>query len=108
GQANFINPGILLFNAGFNAKVTPKVKGSINVNWAKFNRTEVLESVLFQSHIRHAVGLDTGLGLQYRPFLNDNIVITGGLGVLAAGGGFKDIYSGQARFSGFINVRLVF
>src|SRR5205807_2829148 len=43
GQANFVNPGILLFNAAFDAKVTPKLKGSINVNWAKFNRTEVLE-----------------------------------------------------------------
>jgi len=65
GQANFVNPGILLFNAGVNAKLTPKLKGTVNANWAKFNRTEVLEALLFQSHIRHGVGLDTGFGAQW-------------------------------------------
>jgi hypothetical protein len=108
GQANFVNPGITLFNAGFDAKITPKWKSTINANWAKFNRTEVLEAVLFQSHIRHAIGLDSGIGLQYRPLLSDNVVITAGFGVLAPGGGFKDIYTGEALFSGFLNMRLVF
>ncbi len=108
GQANFVNPGILLFNAAFNAKVTPKIRGTVNVNWAKFNRTEVLQAVLFQSHIRHAIGLDTGLGVQYRPLLTENIVITGGMGTLAPGRGFKDIYTGRTLFSAFVNVRMVF
>src|SRR6185436_14471637 len=92
GQANFVNPGILLFNAGFDAKVTPKLRTTLNVNWAKFNRTEVLQAVLFQSHIRHAIGLDTGIGAQYRPLLTENVVVTAGFGTLAPGGGFKDIY----------------
>jgi hypothetical protein len=108
GQANFINPGILLFNAAFDAKVTPKLRGSININWAKFNRTEALEAVLFQSNIRHAIGLDTGIGVQYRPLLSDNIVVTAGFGALVPGGGFQDIYNGQRLFSGFVNVRMVF
>jgi hypothetical protein len=64
--------------------------------------------VLFQSGIRHAIGVDTGLGLQYRPLLTDNMVLTGGFGALVPGGGFKDIYSGQTLFSGFLNVRMVF
>jgi hypothetical protein len=108
GQANFVNPGILLFNAGFDAKVTPKLKSIVNVNWARFDRTTVLETLLFQSGIRHAIGVDTGLGLQYRPLLTDNMVITGGVGVLAPGGGFTDIYSGKPLFTGFVNVRMVF
>jgi hypothetical protein len=108
GQANFVNPGITLFNAGFDAKITPKLKSTLNVNWAKFNCTEVLEELLFQGHIRHDIGLDSGIGLQYRPLLSDNIVMTAGFGVLAPGGGFKDIYSGRAMFSSFVNMRLVF
>jgi hypothetical protein len=108
GQANFVNPGILLFNAGFDAKITPKLRSSINVNYAKFNRTEVLQAVLFQGHIRHAIGLDSGLGLQYRPLLSENLVITTGFGTLAPGGGFEDIYTRRLLFSGFLNVRLVF
>jgi len=108
GQANFVNPGILLFNAAFNAKVTPKVKTTLNVNYARFNRTEVLQSLLFQSRIHHAVGLDAGTGVQYRPLLSDNIVITAGFGALAPGAGFKDIYTGRTLFSGFVNLRMVF
>src|SRR5437868_3766918 len=76
GQANFVNPGILLYNAGFDAKITPKLRSTLNVNWARFNRTEVLQAVLFQAHIRHDIGLDSGLGLQYRPLLTDNIVVS--------------------------------
>ena len=68
----------------------------------------MLETLLFQSGIRHAIGVDTGLGLQYRPLLTDNIVITGGFGALAPGGGFNDIYSGKPLFTGFVNVRMVF
>lgn len=108
GQANFDNPGILLFNAGFDAKVAPKLKLTSNVNWAKFNRTAVLETLLFQEHIRHNIGVDSGLGLQYRPLLNDNMVVTGGFGALIPDGGFKDIYTGHVLFSGFVNVRMVF
>jgi hypothetical protein len=108
GQANFDNPGILLFNAGYDAKIAPKLKASLNVNWAKFNDTEVLETVLFQPNIRHDIGLDSGLGLQYRPLLNDNIVVTTGFGALVPGGGFKDIYNGRTLFSAFVNVRMVF
>jgi hypothetical protein len=108
GQANFVNPGILLFNAAFNAKITPKLRGTANVNWAKFNRTEVLETVLFQSNIHHAIGLDTGLGVQYRPLLTDNITVTAGVGTLFPGQGFKDIYTGRTLFSGFVNLRMVF
>jgi hypothetical protein len=108
GQANFVNPGILLFNAGFDAKITPKLRATLNSNWARFDRTEVLETLLFQSRIPHAIGLDTGLGVQFRPLLNDNIVVTGGVGALAPAGGFKAIYTGQTLFSGFVNVRMVF
>jgi hypothetical protein len=108
GQANFLNPGITLYNAGFDAKITPKLKSTLNVNWSKFNRTEVLEAVLFQSNIHHPIGLDSGIGLQYRPLLSDNMVVTGGVGALVPGRGFKDIYNGQVQFSSFVNVRLIF
>jgi hypothetical protein len=108
GQANFVNPGILLFNAAFNAKITPKVKATVNLNYAKFNRTEVLQALLFQNPIHHAIGLDTGIGAQYRPLLNDNITVTAGIGTLAPGRGFKDLYSGRTLFSGFVNLRMVF
>jgi len=108
GQANFVNPGILLFNAAFIAKITPKWKAIVNANYAKFNQTEVLQALLFQTPIHHAIGLDTGVGAQYRPLLNDNITVTSGVGTLAPGRGFKDMYTGQTLFSAFVNLRMVF
>jgi hypothetical protein len=108
GQANFDNPGIQLYNAGFDAKITPKLKSSLNVNWSRFNRTEVLQAVLFEGRIRNNIGLDSGLGLQYRPLLSENIVVTAGFGALAPGAGFQDIYTRRTLFSAFLNLRLVF
>jgi len=52
--------------------------------------------------------LDSGLGVQYRPLLTDNIVVFAGVGSLVPGRGFKDIYTGQTLFDAFINLRLVF
>jgi hypothetical protein len=108
GQANFVNPGVILINAGYDAKLTPKWKLTSNVNYVRFHRTAVLEAVLFQAPIHHAIGIDTGLGAQYRPLLNDNIVFTGGFGFLAPMRGFKDIYSGRSLLSGFVSLRLFF
>ena len=36
GQANFINPGIMLFNGGLDAKLTPKLKAQVNLNYLPF------------------------------------------------------------------------
>ena len=49
GQANFVNPGIFLVNAGADFDITPKLKGFANFNFLRFMRTEPLEYVLFQS-----------------------------------------------------------
>lgn len=108
GQANFQNPGILLYNAGLDAKITPKLRSTFNVNYLKFDRTEVLEALLFQSNIHSGIGVDSGFGLQYRPLLSDNVVVTSGFGALFPQQGFKDLYNGRVLFSGFLNVRLVF
>ena len=108
GQANFLNPGVMIFNAGTDAKLTPKLKAQINVNYLRFDRTEVLEAILFQSGIKKSIGVDAGFGFQYRPFLNDNIVITGGFGVLKPGAGLRRIYPDVTLFSGFLNTRFLF
>ena len=108
GQANFINPGVMIFNAGFDAKITPKLRSQFNVNYLRFVRTEVLEALLFQSHIRHEIGYDAGVGLQYRPLLSENIVWTGGFSILKPGTGFKNIYTKDLLYSGFVQMRLLF
>jgi hypothetical protein len=108
GQANFVNPGLFLFNGGADFELTPQLRSVINVSWLRFHHTQPLELLLFQAPIRENIGLDYNLGLQYRPPLTDNIVVTGGLAFLTPAGGFKDIYTGRTLFSFFSNVRVQF
>lgn len=97
GQANFVNPGITIYNAGIDVDVTPKLRGFLNYNYLRFNRTEPLELVLFQPAIRHSIGHDLGVGFIYRPLLNENIVLVGGASGLRPGTGFTDIYSSNCN-----------
>ena len=38
------------------------------------------------------LGLDASIGFKYRPLLNDNIIISVGVGFFFPGPGYKDIY----------------
>jgi hypothetical protein len=108
GQANFVNPGVYIFNLGADFNVTPKLKAFVNANYLQFDRTEPLQILLFQNRIRHSIGTDTGLGLQYRPPLTENIVITAGVSDLVPGAGFQDIYNKRVLISGFSTIKLTF
>jgi hypothetical protein len=108
GQANFVNPGIFLANVGADFDITPKLKGFANFNYLRFERTEPLEFILFESPIRHSIGEDFGIGVTYRPPLSENIVLTGGASALQPGDGFKDIYTSRTLFSLFGSVKFTF
>ena len=95
GQANFVNPGLYLFNLGADFNVTPKLRAFVNGNYLRFDRTEPLEILLFQHGIRHSIGTDLGTGVEYRPPLSENIVLTGGISSLVPGRGFGDSTTGR-------------
>ena len=108
GQANFVNPGLMLFNLGADFRLTPKLRAFVNTNYLRFDRTEPLELLLFQRPIDHGIGADFGVGAEYRPPLSENIVIRGGASALVPGQGFKQIYNGQTLFSLSASVRFQF
>ncbi|MGO8984530.1 MAG: carboxypeptidase-like regulatory domain-containing protein [Terriglobales bacterium] len=108
GQANFVNPGIYIFNVGADFNLTPKLRAFFNANYLQFDRTEPLQILLFQPGIRHSIGTDTGIGVQYRPPLSENIVITAGISNLVPGAGFDDIFNNRVLISGFTSIRLTF
>ncbi|HYX31003.1 MAG TPA: carboxypeptidase-like regulatory domain-containing protein [Pyrinomonadaceae bacterium] len=93
GQANFVNPGIFIYNGGVDAEITHRIKAVFNVNYLRFHRTEPLEYVLFQNRIRHEIGWDLSLGVAYRPLLINNVTLTFGAATLKPGRGFRDIYT---------------
>ncbi len=79
GQTNFVNPGLWLVNFGIDADISPRVKMINNLNFLYFDHTEVLEQFVFQSGISRYIGTDISSGLEYRPLLNDNLLVIGGV-----------------------------
>ena len=113
GQANFVNPGLYLLNFGCDADLTPKLKLISNVNFLWFQETEVLQQFTFQDHIDTEIGTDLSLGLEWRPLLNNNILIIGGVSGLLPGPGFEDLYNPlrgdvDGMFASFMDVALTY
>ncbi len=108
GQSQFVNPGVILVNAGVDVEATPKLKVLANFNYLWFATTAPIEHVLNQSNIRQAIGQDYSLGLIYRPLLNQNIILTAGFAYLVPNGGLKDIQGGDDLYSTFFSAVLTF
>jgi hypothetical protein len=92
GQANFVNPGALISGVGAEIEVTPKLRSFINANYIRLIETDSVETALLTDKVDHEIGWDLSLGVQYRPLLTDNVIISAGFGALIPGRGFKDIY----------------
>lgn len=106
GQANHVNPGILILNAGLEAKVTQEVKLDANANWMRFAHTDALELVLNDDRIRAEIGWDLSVGAQIRPWLTDNLIVTSGIAFLLPARGFRDLYEDRTLYSAFVGVTL--
>lgn len=92
GQSNFVNPGLQLLNAGMDFEITPKLKAITNANFLWFDTTETLEQLVYQSNIHRRIGTDLSLGMEYRPRLSDNVIVSGGVSTLIPGQGFHDLF----------------
>jgi hypothetical protein len=108
GQANFVNPGVLAANLGFDAEITTKMRATFNVNYLRFHHTETMQRLLFQGEIDRAIGFDYSAGLQYRPALNDNVLLTGGVSVFQPGRGFKQILTTGTLYTPFVVLTLTY
>lgn len=109
GQANFVNPGLILLNAGYDADITPTVKATVNVNYLRFVNTAVLVDFLNQNSIHKQIGIEAGLGILYRPFLNNNAIITLTFSAFSPLAGFKDIYErGEMLYAGAVGMAFTY
>jgi hypothetical protein len=113
GQPNFVNPGLYLANAGADFDITPKLKLVTNINELWFDTTQTLEALVFQKGIDRYIGTDLSMGFEYRPQLNNNVVIVTGIQGLVPGTGFRELYNPAtgnipALFAGFMEMALRF
>jgi hypothetical protein len=113
GQTNFVNPGLYLANFGVDMELTPKLRLINNANVMWFDTVNPLQQFLYQQQINRFIGVDLSMGMEYRPFLNNNVIIKAGLATLIPGQGFRDLfnnYDHDARmlFAGFLEATLTF
>ena len=106
GQANFVNPGINIYNIGMDLNFSPKIRSTVNLSKLSFEKTEPLELVLNQANIARDIGFDLSLGTEWRPWLNNNVIVDVGTNVLFPGEGFKDILTDGNLYS--VTSRLIF
>jgi hypothetical protein len=93
GQSNFVNPGLWLVGAGADFDITPRFRSVNNVNALFFDKTNVLETFVFQSNIDRYIGTDISTGVEWRPRLNNNAIVLVGASSLIPGGSFRQLYN---------------
>jgi hypothetical protein len=113
GVSNFVNPGLILYNAGFDADLKPKVRFVANWNYVMFDHTQPISAVIGVNNISTKIGLDNGFGFRIRPLLNENFTIDTGYSFLFSGEGIRQIYGGTGQAGAvlhavFLRIRLVY
>jgi hypothetical protein len=113
GESNFVNPGLVLLNFGVDLDITPRWRWINNVNLLWFDTTAPLEKLLVEGGIHRFIGTDLSTGVDYRPLLNNNVIVRFGIAALIPGQGFEDIYNPQRGnvnplLAGFMDLTLSF
>ncbi|MBV1904529.1 MAG: hypothetical protein KUG75_00515, partial [Pseudomonadales bacterium] len=108
GQSNFTNPGILLLGAGVDMDILPELRISVNYNYLRFDKTEVLEVARNQANIGKEIGHDISMAATYRPLMSQNIVIRASYARLIPGGGFKSLFPDEDSDYFLLNILLAF
>ena len=94
-------------NASFAAH-PPRLRAIANANYLRFDRTEALELLLKQPGIGHDIGVDVSFGVEYRPWLNNNVIVRVFGGVFQPLDGFAAIYQSATLYQGGTEVLLVY
>ena len=111
GQSNFTNPGLHLFGVGADFDVLPGLRVISNLNYLEFDNLSSLAVLRNQRLNSTRIGLDASVGVQYRPFFTQNVVINASVGALFLARGLREIYGSafdDTQYSALLNVLLTF
>jgi len=110
GQSNFVNPGLALVGAGADVDLTPQWRLIGNLSYLQFQSTEVLGVLRNQAPPSRSIGWDVSAGVQWRPFMSQNVVLNASAAALIPGEGLKQLYdtSQGTLYSVLANLLLAF
>lgn len=111
GQSNFTNPGLHLLGIGADFDVKPGLRIITNVNYLEFDNLSSLAVLRNQQLHSTRIGIDASIGVQYRPFFTQNVVLNASVGALFPGKGLRELYGNavdSTQYSALINLLLTF
>jgi hypothetical protein len=109
-RSNFLNPGVMLVNGGVDFRLMPQLKVVTNVSYLRFANVSTLQALSSAAKFPNAtIGIDANVGLKWRPFLNENLFVLGGFGLLAPHGGLATaLGSSGLLYSAFSTFQIAF
>jgi len=111
GQSNFVNPGLTLVGIGADADLTPQIRILGNISKLDFVNTSSLGVLRNQNISSKDLGVDMSAGIQFRPYMTQNVVLNASAAALVPGKGLKQLYDEDKRgpqFSVLINLLLTY
>jgi hypothetical protein len=109
GQSNFVNPGLTLVGVGADMDLKPELRLVANLSKLDFVETGSLSVLRAQGPISRDIGVDLSAGVQYRPFMSQNIVFNASAAALFPGSGFKQLYADDSvQYSVLLNLLLTY
>jgi hypothetical protein len=111
GQSNFVNPGLTLYGMGADADLTPQIRVLGNISKLDFVNTSSLSVLRNQNISSKDLGVDVSAGIQYRPYMTQNIVLNASAAALIPGKALRQLYEEDKRgpqFSVLVNLLLTY
>jgi hypothetical protein len=109
GQSNFVNPGLTLLGIGADVDLTPQLRLVGNLAKLDFVDTSSLSVLRAQGAISRDIGVDLSAGVQYRPYMNQNLVFNASAAALFPGKGFRQLYADDGtQYSLLLNLVLTY
>lgn len=97
GQSNFVNPGLVMLGVGADVDLNPQTRVVANANYLRFMNTSSLAVLRNQEIIKRDIGWDLSAGVQYRPFMSQNVILNVSAGALVPGKGMKQLFDEDKR-----------
>ncbi len=110
GQSNFVNPGLQLYGMGADIDVLPGLRLTTNVSYLRFMDTSSLGALRLQREPDGELGTDFAVGVEFRPYYNQNLVLNASASVLHLGQGMIQMYGNEQEnlYSTFVNAIVAF
>lgn len=92
GKSNFVNPGLFQLGGAVDFELTPKWRAVVGGSYLRFNETDPLEVYLQLPEVEKEIGVEYFFGTQYRPRLDNHVILQVGASSLIPGAGFARIF----------------